>query len=115
MTDRQAAVWAEVLESLRESGQPAYVEIDPETDRIIELLLPIRYTVDHIEPVDDGLEVQLRISHARHYLRRSHPDFRAMRGTLQRALESGAPVLVTETLDTDQIIDVQPVEDRTGG
>src|SRR5260370_34713355 len=51
-------VWADVLGSLRESNQPAYVEIDPANNLITELLLPIRYTVARMTKVKDGWEIE---------------------------------------------------------
>ncbi len=104
----RSRIWADVLRSLRDSGQPAYVELDPETSVITELLLPIRYTVHKIRPVKDGLEVELIISHARHYLRRSNPNYEALRKALEDARAAGTPVLVTETLKEHEIIDVRP-------
>ena len=103
-------VWAEVLESLRDARQPAYVEIDPDTRYITSLLLPRSFIVTAIRelPRGDGLEVELEISHARHYLRREHPRFDEMHKTLERARREKAPVLVTESLDSSAIIDARP-------
>ena len=36
-----AAAWASVLESMRQSGSPAYVEIDPATSELTVLLVPL--------------------------------------------------------------------------
>jgi hypothetical protein len=107
VTEHRAAVWADVLRSLRATGQPAYVELDRETGMIVDLLLPARYTVGEIEGTPDGLEVELVISHARHYLRRSNPRFDELRDALERARREQTPVLVTETLDEHEIIDVR--------
>jgi hypothetical protein len=106
-------VWAEVLESLRETGAPAYVEVDPSTSVITELLLPIPFSVGRIERSPDGLQVELIISHARHSLRRSNPDFEELRHTLEEARKRGSPVLITETLDSHEIIDARPVSGPT--
>jgi glycine/D-amino acid oxidase-like deaminating enzyme len=113
MTIHRSVVWADVLASLRETGQPAYVEIEPDTGLITLLLLPIRYTVARIEPDPEGLEVELVVSHAGHYVRRSNSDFDELRERLQAALERRTPVLVTETLDEHEIIDVRPLETLT--
>ena len=102
-------VWAEVLESLRESRQPAYVEIDPDTSYITSLLLPQQFTVTAIRDAEGGdLEVELEISHARHYLRREHAGFEQMRALLEQARRDRSPVLVTESLDASAIVDVRP-------
>jgi hypothetical protein len=104
-------VWAEVLESMRDSQEPAYVEIDPDTRYITSLLVPQRFTVKAIRESGhgNGLEIDLEISHARHYLRRGHPRFKDMEQTLERALRDGTPVLITESLDSSAIIDVRPM------
>ena len=103
-------LWADVLRSLQEQRQPAYVEIDPRSRSITQLLQPKALTVSDIRPLDKGpdLEVELAISHARHVLRRNHPRFAALRKLLRSAREEQTPVWVTETLDTHEIIDVRP-------
>jgi hypothetical protein len=102
-------IWAEVLESLRDSGQPAYVEIDPDTRYITSLLLPQRFLVTSIrETPESDLEIELEISHARHFLRGDHPRFEEMRALLESARREKTRVLVTESLDSSAIIDVRP-------
>ena len=108
MRDPRAHVWIDVLTSLHATGRPAYVEIEPDTQRITELLLPLRFLVGGIRRVDDGLEVDLVISHARHYLRRSNERFDELRAVLEAVFESRVPVLVTESSDVHEIIDVRP-------
>ncbi len=114
MTADRSRIWADVLRSLRESRQPAYVEVDPKTSVITELLLPIHYTVRRIQPAKDRLEVELEISHARHYLSKSNPQFDELRKALEDARASQTPVLVTETLNEHEIIDVRPVAGEGG-
>lgn len=101
--------WAEVLQSLRETGQPAYVEIEPSTGMITELLLPIRYTVARVTPAKDGLEIELVISQARHFLRRTHPEFAQFKNLFESALRGDTAVLVTESLAEHEIIDARPL------
>lgn len=111
MDTPRAAVWAEVLDSVRQANEPVYVEIDPNTNAITELLLPREVRVGaiaQITPIDD-VEVELLISQARHYLRRANPDFQELLTTLQAAQAEGSFVLVTETLDGHEIIDVRPL------
>ena len=110
MREHRGAVWAEVLGSLRERNEPAYVEIDPETREITELLLPSRFSVLRIDPVEDGLAFELHMSHGAHYLRRSHPDFEELRAVLEQARERRTQVLVTET-DVHEIVDVRTVDE----
>ncbi len=109
----RSQVWAEVLESLRDAGAAAYVEVDPDTSLITEVLQPISYRVGRIERVADGLQVELIISHARHSLRRSNPQYDELRKTLEEARKNGSPVLVTETLDRHEIIDARPAPGET--
>jgi hypothetical protein len=109
ISTHRGRVWADVLSSLRESNQPAYVEIDPTNNLITELLLPVRYTVARVTKIKGGREIELIPSHARHFLRQTHPDFAAMTEMVERAHRSGGPLLVTETLDRSEIIDVRPV------
>ena len=105
----RSAVWAQILESRRQENQPVYVEIDPATNLITELLLPRIVRVGEMVPTaaGDAVDVELIVSHARHYLRRTSPDFEQLLQTLQSAREQGTAVAVTETPDTHEIIDVR--------
>jgi len=118
MSQPRAAVWAEVLDSLYQEKQPAYVEIDPETRIITELLIPISVTVGEIHPTSEGegkdVEVELIISHAKHFLRSKHPDFQRFLKILQDAQRQGTQVLVTES-DENEIIDVRPLGETAEG
>ncbi len=114
----RSAVWVEVLESLRANNQPAYVEIDTETRVVTELLLPLTVAVVGIEDADDGgdLSVELAISQAPHYLRRSNPDFEALLGALRTAMDNKNMVVVTESAEGSEIIHVRVLEGvDTGG
>lgn len=104
----QASVWADVLNSLRQANQPVYVEIDPATNVITNLRIPLMVRVESLVPTAAGdIEVSLIISHARHYLRHSNPDFQTLLETLQSAQAQNETVLVTETADEHEIIDVR--------
>ena len=106
----RSAVWADVLNSLREAKQPAYVEIAPDTRFITTLLIPVAVTVASLTRTNSGdVEVELIVSHARHVLRRTNPDFRNLHKTLEAAQKSGTRLWVTETLDEHEIIDARPV------
>lgn len=108
-TTTRGSVWVKVLDSLRRSNEYAYVEIDRETNIITELLLPLRVRVGAVEQdnAGDRMRVELIISHARHYLKRANPDFKNMLATLQTAKEEGTTILVTETQDSHEIVDVR--------
>lgn len=111
MTLPRGSVWADVLGSLHESQQPAYVEIDPTSHVIVELLCPSAMKVEAITPLSskDGVQVDLTISHARHYLHRTSPDYDVLLKALQTAHKQKTTVLVTETLDAHEIIHVAPL------
>lgn len=101
-------VWHEVLQSLADSREPAYVEIDTETGYITSLLLPRTFIVTAIRETESGdREIELEISHARHYLRRGLPEFDRMLSTLENARREKAAVLITESLDSSAIIDAR--------
>jgi hypothetical protein len=101
-------VWASVLESMWEANAPAYVEIDPMSGEITNLRVPLSVGVESITPDGEDMDVELVISQAKHFLRRSHPDFEAMLAILERARIRKTLVAVTETEDHD-IIDVRPM------
>lgn len=103
-----AAVWASVLESMRQSNAPAYVEIDPSTNEITNLLVPLSVGVESITPVGHDRDVALVISHAKHFLRAANPDFAQLLQVLELARANKTLVAVTETADHD-IIDVRPL------
>lgn len=110
LTEPRSRAWYAVLDRLREAGLPAYIEIDPATSTITELLVPIEVTVTAVGPAEgDLVEVDLEISQARHVLRRGNPDFAELLGLLEAARAAGTPVLVTETARGEEIIDVRPL------
>lgn len=116
-TTTRGSVWAEVLASLRKSNEYAYAEIDQETNVITELLLPMKAKVGAIEQdtSNDSVRVELIISQARHYLKRANPNFKNLLSALRTAKERGTFVLVTETLDSHDILDVRPFPEGSGG
>ena len=103
-----AAVWASVLDSMRQSNTPAYVEIDPATNEITNLLAPLSVGVGDIKPLWEDREVELIISHAKHFLRGANPGFKRLLETLETARAHKTLVAVTETAEHD-IIDVRPL------
>lgn len=108
MSKSRSTVWAEVLESLSKENQPAYVEIDPGTKEITELLIPIEVNIGNISSPDGegDVEVELIISHARHVLRKKNPEFEELLSTIQAALQKNLPVVISEN-DNHEIIDVR--------
>lgn len=105
--DSRARAWLSALGQLRGEGLPAYVEVDPDTREITELLVPIVVTVGELRELETEVEVELVISQARHTVSRTNPDFEGLIGQLTRAHADGSAVLVTETRDEHEIIDVR--------
>lgn len=108
--DPRYGAWRSVLDDLRAAGLPVYVEVEPGSGLLTELLVPLLVTVEDIrDPGPDGaaVEIELRISHARHFLPRDDPLFDELLSLLSRAHTNGLPVLVTESPTTHEIIDVR--------
>jgi hypothetical protein len=108
MSKSHAVVWASVLDSMHQNKAPVYVEVDPATSEITNLLVPLSVGVGDIRPLVNDKEVELIISHAKHFLRRSNPDFEQMLETLEWARTNKTLVAVIETADHN-IIDVRPL------
>jgi hypothetical protein len=101
-------VWAEVLQSLHERRSPAYVKLDAGSGRITLLLMPSEQRVVALEEDASGdLRVEFDPSQAIHWLRRRHPQFEATRDLLARALRGKRSLLVTDALDSPEIVDVR--------
>jgi Glutaminase len=105
--DPRSAGFTQILDGMRAQRSPVYLELDPETSTITRLLIPYVTRIDRVYPIlVDVLGVELELSHARHLLRRSAPDFDEMEGQLREAQRTEAPVVVTED-DAHDIIDVR--------
>lgn len=106
--DALSAHYAEVIDELRRMIIPAYVEVDPTTQTITRLLIPLVVTVSSVTPNSTGdAEVTLEISHSRHVLRAAQPDYKQILAQLRDAQENGTTVMVTEN-EQHEIIDVRP-------
>jgi hypothetical protein len=110
LADPQAVVWEAVLDDLRNANEPVFLETDPNTNVIKQMLLPRSVAVVGVAPAPVGNrhEVDLENSQARHYLSTTNPDYQELLNALSVARKQGTPVLVTETLDDHEIIDVRP-------
>jgi hypothetical protein len=98
----------EILEGLRGLGTPVYLEVDPNTQGITRLLIPlVSKVVDVSEKTAGDVAVELERSHARHTLKRADPDFAELLEKLRDARAQGSWQIVTET-DQHEIIDVRP-------
>jgi Glutaminase len=105
----RAELWAEVMESLQRDKTPVYVEFEPRTRVITEVLLPRSVTVTGIAPIpkSKNIRVDLSPSSGTHVLRQANPDFGALQEALRTAMSNGTLIWVTETLDSHEIIDIR--------
>src|SRR5262245_12897937 len=102
------AVWFDVMRSLQAAGRPVYAEIDSDTGRISQFLQPRQQPVGEVRETEDGdYKVELRLSHAVHFLRRGHPRFKELLQRLQEAQRQGNLVWVTETPGSHEILEVR--------
>ncbi|WP_437912944.1 protein-glutamine glutaminase family protein [Sorangium sp. So ce302] len=103
----QSADWHKHLESRKQQNHPVYVEIDPSTTIVVELLLPMPVAVSSVAPgIAGDVEVRWIESHTRHYLRGGNPHFQDLLAALQESRVAGTGVWVTETPFSHEIIDV---------
>jgi hypothetical protein len=100
--------FAQILDGLRSQHLPVYVEIDPATEAITRLLIPLIVRVISIGSRPGALDVALAPSHARHVLQLDNPDSSELERQLRGALETGQPVIITED-DSHHILDVRPL------
>lgn len=99
--------FAHILDGLSKQRLPVYLEVDPETSVITHLLIPHVARIIDIHLIDLGvLGVDLDVSHGRHVLRQSSPDFKELEGQLREAQRAGTVVIITEN-DAHEIIDIR--------
>src|SRR5258708_33613762 len=68
--------------------------------------MPYIARVTNMRAAEDGLEVALEPSQARHVLQRGSPDFAEFEARLREAMRSNGPLILTDD-DTHNIIDVR--------
>lgn len=103
----KSAGFAQILDGLSKQNLPVYIELEPETSNVSRILIPYITRVHDIDLLDKGvLRVDLEMSHARHLLRESSPDFKEMEKTLREVLGTDNLVILTED-DDHEIIDVR--------
>jgi hypothetical protein len=105
--DERAAGIAEVLGQLQKGRKPAYLEIDPATNAITRVRVPVVVRVQDIL-VDAAGDVRVRLqrSHALPGIRRGSADYDEVLGTLREAKAKDDWVVLTA--DGPEIIDVRP-------
>jgi len=105
LTASQSRLWFEILDFLKRKDRPAYVEIDPNTSAITEVLIPKASPVVSVTPDPSGdVTVSLIKSAALHSLRRNDPNFQEILDILEKAVADGSEVLLAATLDAFEII-----------
>ena len=103
-----AMVVATTEAAAEDLAEQVYVEIEPETNIITELLVPEVSRVQSLTPIDAGdVEVTLIPSPAFYYLRSANPDFGDLQIALETAKNNDSTVLVTWTRYKREIIDVR--------
>lgn len=108
--DPRAVTWARLLDLYQRNARPVYVEIDPESNVITLVLLPHPSRVMDIVPRQDGdVNITLFTSEAPHLLKRENPDFSTLLAQLQTAKDTQTTVLLTATVEDQEIIDVRPL------
>ncbi len=95
--DARAAGLARLLAQLDRQGRVVYFEVDATTATVLRLLIPQVVRVVELRAIGDGgFDVRLEPSAARHQLRPLLPDFAGVEAELRRAMNAGAPAVVTE-------------------
>jgi hypothetical protein len=103
-----SSAYAGVIDELSRTPIPAYVEVDPVSQEITLLLIPLVVTVANLTTNSTGdLDVEFEISHGRHVLRAANPDYNEILNALRTAKTQGTVLTVTED-DNHEIIDVRP-------
>lgn len=104
--DPRSAGYAQILDGLSKLGTPVYLEVDPVSSAVTRLLIPLVTRVLSLRPTEEGLDVDVQFSHARHLLRRDTQDFASLEATLRQSLDSRGLITLTES-DSHEIIDVR--------
>lgn len=105
--DPRSPGFLQVLDGLSKLRQPVYLELDAATSAIRRLLIPhVSRPVGLSRLADGALSIELELSHGRHVLPRSAPDFGELEKQLAEALRGGEPVILTED-DAHNVFDVR--------
>jgi hypothetical protein len=108
MESPRAVHWAEMIDARSRENQPVYIEVDEDSNVITKLLIPSTFKVERITTDQFGnLNVLFQPSSAVHLLLKTEPEFEAMRTKLQDSLNNGTKLVVTETRDEHEIIDIR--------
>lgn len=106
--DARSLSYRSILKDASEAQVPVYVVLEDATRTVLEVHIPLPPDiVTSLSEADaETLGVELQVSHARHFLKRSSSEFQRLRDALENARKRGTGVIVTET-DDREIIDVR--------
>ncbi len=102
----RSAGFAQALDASSKQKRLVYLEVDPATSSITRVLIPYVTRVVDVRAGDDGLDVDIERSHARHVLPRGVADFDELERRLRESQAAGAVVILTED-DAHHIIDIR--------
>ena len=105
LTTSESRLRFEIIDLLKRKNRPVYVEIDPNTSAITEVLIPRASPVVSVKPDPNGdVTVTLVTSSALHSLRRNNPDFQEILDILEKAAADGSEVSLAATREAFEII-----------
>jgi hypothetical protein len=102
--DPRSAGFAQVLDGLQRQDLPGYLEFDPGTSAVTHVRTPHVSEVLAVQPVAAGV-LEVMLADSRHVLREGSDDFAELRGRLEHAVRTRAPVILVED-DDHQVIAV---------
>jgi hypothetical protein len=111
MKPKGSVYWFALLSQLSRTGQLAYLGID-RLSRIIQVfLLPRPFSVRQVAllPINGRWEIHLHISAAKHFVLQSNRNQANLLDLLRSAAGRDQPLLITERLSGNEIIDVREV------
>jgi hypothetical protein len=102
-------LWSSLLQHAQRYHSPVYVAYEATTREVRVLLLADAYTVVSVapDPESDGFCVSFRQSAAIHYLKRTRRNYEEMKRILEEAKRTRQQVLVTDDVQTMEIIDAR--------
>lgn len=99
----RSSAFARILDGLSKQRLPVYVEVDSEREAVTRILVPLVGRVVGMSSGDEGIDVELDTSHARHVL---PPDSGELEAQLRKALDESRPVILAED-DAHRILNVR--------
>jgi hypothetical protein len=105
--NERSAGFARVLDGLSKQRLPVYLEVDPSSNAITRILVPLIARVIGVGQAREGkVDVELDASHARHVLRLDSADALDLERRLREALKGGGAIILVED-DAHNIIDIR--------